>query len=138
MKRFSTLFPFVTVLLLGLIAMPALAQDTGDAAAQNPLYYGVVVVLALLLVAALIFGGYITQWLAKLVPPETATSIYQSGVRMGLQLALNQAVLTASPLDEEFFTDLATQRGYSVEKLADGHYEVKIPVPRSATAQLPK
>lgn len=145
MKRFNFLFFVVVVLLLGLFAMPLLAQDVPRAestaaateaiisgpelqtivsAETSPIYYLVVVVLAVLLVAAFIFAGYITGALAKLVPPETAASIYQSGVRMGIELGLNQAARTPTALDDEFFIGLASQRGLEVS-LVDGIYVVK-------------
>lgn len=117
MKRFVT-FAFVIALFLAMFTMPALAQDTIPSdAATNTLSYVIVVVLAVLLVGAMIFGAYVTGWLAKLVPPETAASIYQSGVRFGFQVALDKAAKTASPLDDEFLTELARTRGMVVEKI---------------------
>lgn len=134
----------IVALSLALFTVPALAQDAPSDAAANTLSYVIVVVLAVLLVGAMIFGAYVTGWLAKLVPPETAASIYQSGVRFGFQVALDKAAKTASPLDDEFFTELAQARGMSVEKIVapDGttQYVVKPPaalsVPNSRQSAL--
>jgi hypothetical protein len=103
------------------------SEETSDAAQDNPIDYILVVVGAVIIVAMLIFGAVLVRYVSKLVPAETAASIYQSGVRMGLELGLNTAARTASPLDDEFFTGLATMRGFEVIKHADGHYEVKTP-----------
>jgi hypothetical protein len=92
--------------------------------ANLPLVYGVVGVLAILLVGAMIYSSTITRYLATLVPPETASAIYASGVRFGLQVALNQAAQTPSPLDDEFFVEMARLRGLTVIKRVDGTYEV--------------
>lgn len=133
----------IIALFLALFTVPALAQDAPSDAAANTLSYVIVVVLAVLLVGAMIFGAYVTGWLAKLVPPETAASIYQSGVRFGFQVALDKAAKTASPLDDEFFTELARARGYAVEKITapDGatRYVVtppELPVPNSRQSAL--
>jgi hypothetical protein len=67
------------------------------------------------------------RFLAKLVPPETASAIYASGVRFGFQIALNQASQTPTPLDDEFFEEMARLRGLQVVKRADGSYEVTQP-----------
>ena len=92
--------------------------------ANLPLVYGVVGVLGLLLVGAMIYSSTITRYLATLVPPETASAIYASGVRFGLQVALNQAAQTPSPLDDEFFSEMARLRGLQVTRRIDGTYEV--------------
>src|SRR5687768_15898571 len=92
--------------------------------ANLPLVYGVVGVLAILLVGAMIYSSTITRYLATLVPPETASAIYASGVRFGLQVALNQAAQTPSPLDDEFFVEMARMRGLTVIKRIDGTYDV--------------
>jgi hypothetical protein len=94
---------------------------------DNPINYVIVVIAGVVIVAVLIFGGVIVGYVSKLVPPETANSIYQSGVRMGLQLALNNAAQTPTPYDNEFFEGLAQTRGFEVIKHADGHYEVRTP-----------
>lgn len=92
--------------------------------ASLPLVYGIVGVMALLLIGAMIYGSYITRFLATLLPPETASAIYASGVRFGLQVALNQAGQTPGPLDDEFFIEMARLRGLQVIKRLDGTYEV--------------
>jgi hypothetical protein len=102
-------------------------EDNNEAAPTSPIYYVIVVVLALLLVGAGVFNGYITNTLKTLVPPETANSIYQSGVRFGLQVALNQAAQTPTSMDDEFFTEMARLRGLTVVKRIDGTYEVTTP-----------
>lgn len=103
-------------------------KDTADGdSSDDPLNYVIVVVAGVVIVAVLIFGGMIVGYVSKLVPPETANSIYQSGVRMGLQLALNNAAQTSTPYDNEFFEGLAQMRGYEVIKLANGRYEVNTP-----------
>lgn len=128
MKRFLSLFTLA--LFLGLFTvMPAFAQDTDAIAtsafnASTILNYIVVIALAVLLVAALIFGGRIIPYLANLVPAETASSIYASGVRFGFQIALNRAAQTPSPLDDEFFEEMARTRGLQVIKRPDGSYDV--------------
>lgn len=103
-------------------------DDEGDTpvapAGNDPLAIVIVVVLALLLVAGGVYGARLTNLLATMVPPETAASIYQSGVRFGLQVALNQAATTATPLDDEFFMGMARDRGLTVVKRIDGTYEV--------------
>ena len=73
-----------------------------------------------------LFNGnlYFYRPLATLVPPETAGAIYASGVRFGLQVALNQAAQTPNPLDDEFFIEMARLRGLQVIKRIDGTYEV--------------
>lgn len=137
MKRFTRLFTFV--LVLAMLTVPTFAQDTSSTPVNNTtlaLSYGLVIVLALLLVAAWIFGAYITGWLAKLVPPETAASIYQSGVRFGLQVALNQAGQTPSSLDDEFFEEMASARGLVATKTknTDGTFSyVLTPKPPAST-----
>lgn len=98
-----------------------------ETAPSSPIYYVIVVVMATLLVAVTIFGGYIINALKALVPAETAASIYQSGVRFGLQVALNQAAQTPGTLDDEFFTEMARLRGLTVVKRIDGTYEVTSP-----------
>lgn len=118
--------------LVATVTPPAPVQVA--AAADSALYYLVVVVLALLLTAAVVFGGYITKYLAALVPAETAASIYQSGVRLGIEVALNQAAKTSSPLDDEFFESMARQRGLVVTKQADGSYSVSLPTPAGLAA----
>lgn len=100
---------------------PPAAPTTAD-----PIAYLIIVVLAVLVVAAGVYGGYITKFLATLVPPETAASIYQSGVRFGLQLALNRAAQTPSELDNEFFVEMARLRGLKVTKVG-GEYVVETP-----------
>jgi hypothetical protein len=98
------------------------AEDPG---ALSPLVlYGIIVVLAILLVGAMVYASSITRFLAQLVPPETASAIYASGVRFGLQVALNQAAQTPSQLDDGFFEEMARLRGLQVTKHVDGTYEV--------------
>lgn len=95
---------------------------------DDPINYVIVVIAGVVIVAVLIFGGVIVGYVSKLVPAETANSIYQSGVRMGLQLALDNAARTSTPYDNEFFEGLAQTRGFEVIKHADGHYEVRTPI----------
>lgn len=102
-------------------------EANNETAPASPIYYVIVVVMALLLVGAGVFNGYITNALKTLVPAETANSIYQSGVRFGIQIALNQAAQTPSELDDEFFTEMAKLRGLTVVKRIDGTYEVTTP-----------
>lgn len=87
----------------------------------------VIVVLGTLLTGAGIYGAYITGWIAKLVPPETAASIFQAGFRFGIQAALNQAAGTVGTADDDFFLEMARARGLEVVKNADGSYTVNQP-----------
>jgi hypothetical protein len=105
-----------------------------NAPADSPLAYGIVTVLALLLMGAMVFGAYVSGLLAKLVPPETAASIFQSGFRYGLQVALNQAGQTKSPLDDEFFQEMAQQRGLQVIRAqnSDGTFSYAVVQPGAA------
>lgn len=127
MKRFLQIV--ISALFLGLFIVPTFAQDTAETAASTgtTLTYVVIIVLALLLVCAQVYGAYVTRFLAKLVPPETAASIYESGVRMAIEAGLNQAAATESELDDEFFLNLAKGRGLPVIKHPDGSYTVQIP-----------
>lgn len=119
----------------GPIIINDLPDSTGSPTApDSPIYYLVVVVLALLLVGAMVFSAHITKFIATMVPPETASSIYQSGVRFGLQMALNQARQTPMTADDDFFKDLARQRGLEVSLLPDGTYEVKYVPPAPTPA----
>lgn len=138
------------LMLVGLLFLPVFviqAQDEGPAVADVavtdaappilvipseeipndanvPLLYGAVGVMGALLTGAMAYSSYIMRFLAKLVPPETASAIYASGVRFGLQVALNHAAQTPSPLDDEFFTEMARLRGLQVVRRIDGTYEV--------------
>lgn len=103
-------------------------EGSGEVIDQSPvndsLAIVVIVVLGTLLTGAGIYGAYITGWIAKLVPPETAASIFQAGFRFGIQMALNQAAGTAGTADDDFFLEMAKARGLTVNKRADGTYEV--------------
>lgn len=96
----------------------------------------VLIVLAVLLSGSQVYGAYITRFLARLVPPETAQSLYESGVRFGYQTALNRAALTPSADDDEYYIKEARARGLEVVTLPAGGYQVKIP-PRTTPANLP-
>jgi hypothetical protein len=100
---------------------------TADTPINDILGIGLVVVLALLLTVVLVFGPQLVKLLSTLVPPETAASIYESGVRFGYQIALNRAHATPNPLDDEFFLAGAKARGYTVTTLPDGSYVVEPP-----------
>jgi len=144
MKRFS--YIFILALFLGLIAVPAFAQDATTAAtldASKLWNYFIVVVMAVLLVAFLVFGRYIIRLLTKLVPIETASSIYASGVRLGFEIALNQAAQTTSPLDDEFFEEMARLRGLKVTVNKDGEgrpvsYKVEYDGPPAVSTPAPQ
>ena len=90
----------------------------------SPIYYLIVGVLALLLVGAMVYNAQIVKFVATMVPPETATSIFQAGMRFGIQVALNEAVKTPTEADDDFFKKLAADRGLLVKRLASGAYEV--------------
>jgi hypothetical protein len=94
---------------------------------RDPLPYLIVFALAAFFIADKVWGGKVTDALKTLVPAETAAGIYQSGVRAGLELGLNQASQTPTPYDEQFFEWLSTQGGYTVNKRPDGKYEVQLP-----------
>jgi hypothetical protein len=117
---------------------PAEPDDEGGTPNQgqidnSPITYVIIVVLALIVVASLVFNAQITRLLATMVPPETASSIYQAGVRFGLQVALNEAAKTETSADDDFFKKLAADRGLEVNRLANGLYEVKyMPPPQAA------
>lgn len=82
----------------------------------DPLSYIFVVLAGILVIAGGIYSRGIISLVATLVPPETATSIYQSGVRIGFQMALERAAQTPTLADDEFFTELAKTRGLLVIK----------------------
>jgi hypothetical protein len=105
---------------------PVIVNDMPDSNAPptDPIVYVVVIVLAVLLVAALVFGAQIVNALKTLVPPEIAFSIYQAGVRFGLQMALNEAAKTPTDVDDAFFKKLAADRGLIVNRSGTGAYEV--------------
>lgn len=131
MNRFVS-FSVITLAVLTLfITGTTMAQDVVVTPAPDlafqALIYGGLIVLALLILAALIFGARIVKALETLVPAETAASIYQSGLRLGIEFGLQRAQQTASPLDDEFFVGLAKQRGLTVHKDENGVYHVVSP-----------
>jgi hypothetical protein len=148
MKRFIQ--TLTLALFLGLFTvLPAFAQDdtttitTSAFNASTTMNYVIVVVLAVLLTGLLIFGSRMIPYLAKLMPPETASSLYEAGVRFGFELALNQAAQTPSLLDDEFFERMAQARGHRVTvfKDADGKpisYKVEYAGPPAVQAQAEK
>jgi hypothetical protein len=95
-----------------------------ESAPASPIYYVIVGVLALLLVGAMVYNSQIVKFLATMVPPETAASIFQAGFRFGIQTALNEAVKTPTEADDDFFKKLAADRGLIVNRLGSGAYEV--------------
>lgn len=86
-----------------------------------------VIAIVIVLTIGLVFGPQIIGYLSKLVPPETAASIYESGVRFGYQIALNQAASTANKYDDEFVLSQARGRGYTVTSMPDGSYHLEPP-----------
>jgi hypothetical protein len=93
------------------------------------------VLIGVVMLAVLFFGGFALYFVSQLVPGGVAKELFDAGVKAGYQMALSRAESTKTTLDDQVYSALANVQGLDVTKDADGHYVVKLraPVTMSST-----
>jgi hypothetical protein len=92
------------------------------------------VLIGVVMLAVLFFGGFALYFVSQLVPGGVAKELFDAGVKAGYQMALSRAESTKTTLDDQVYSALANVQGLDVTKDADGHYVVKLRAPVSVSS----